>query len=245
MPRNRATRPTGYLDLLRNNPNFTRLWIGQVVSQTGDWFNTVALFTLLLTLTGSGEAVGYVLILKLLPTFFVGPLAGVVADRFDRKKIMIASDVARGIVVLGFLFIDSPGQVWLVYTLAAFQVIGATFFDPAKSAAIPSIVSREELFVANAISGASWSVTLALGAALGGIVTEAFGQNAAFVVDAGSFFVSAAFICFVRVGETERSVRAASSNWRVSIADAIGFTDLIEGGTVSEVESAGTRAVIG
>jgi MFS family permease len=229
MPRYTAGRSSGYLDLLRNNPNFTRLFFGQIVSQMGDWFNTVALFTLLLTLTGSGEAVGYVLILKLLPTFCVGPLAGVVADRFSRKKIMIVADVARGIVVLGFLFIHSPAQVWIVYTLAALQVIGATFFDPAKSAAIPSIVSREQLFAANAISGASWSVTLAFGAALGGAVTDAFGQNAAFVIDAGSFFISAGFICFVRIRETERSIKEASSNWGLSVADAIGLTDLIEG----------------
>ena len=229
MSRNSAGPSSGYLDLLRSNPHFTRLWVGQLVSQTGDWFNTVALFTLLLTLTGTGEAVGYVLILKLLPAFFVGPLAGVVADRFSRKTIMIVADVLRGIVVLGFLFLHSPDQVWIVYTLAALQVIGATFFDPAKSAAIPSIVSREQLLAANALSGASWSVTLALGAALGGAVTDAFGQDVAFVIDAASFFVSAAFIYFVRIGPPERNTTAGPSGRRLSLPDAIGLTDLIEG----------------
>src|SRR4029077_11471407 len=145
-------RKVGYLELLRINQNFRRLFIGQLVSQTGDWFNSVALFTLLLRLSGSGEAVGYILIIKLLPSFFAGPLAGVVADRFNRKTIMIAADVIRGILVLGFLLVHRPEQVWLVYGLAALEVVVSTFFDPAKSALIPSIVSRDELISANALS---------------------------------------------------------------------------------------------
>jgi len=198
MTQNPPGRAVGYIQLLRSNHDFRRLFIGQLVSQTGDWFNSVALFTLLLSLTGSGEAVGYILIIKLLPSFFAGPLAGVVADRFNRKTIMIVADIVRGFLVLGFLLVQRPEQVWLVYAIAALEVVVSTFFDPAKSAAIPNIVSREELIPANALSAASWSVTLALGAALGGVVTDAFGRNTAFVVDSVSFFVSAAFIWAVR-----------------------------------------------
>src|SRR5436190_9466320 len=180
-------RRIGYLELLRVNQNFRRLFIGQLVSQTGDWFNSVALFTLLLSLTGSGEAVGYIIIIKLLPSFFVGPLAGVVADRFNRKTIMIVADIVRGFMVLGFLFVQRPEQVWIVYVLAGLEIAVSTFFDPAKSAAVPNIVSREELIPANGLSAASWSVTLALGAALGGVVTDAFGRNTAFIIDSVSF----------------------------------------------------------
>lgn len=218
-------RRVGYLDLLRNNHDFRCLFIGQLVSQTGDWFNSVALFTLLLRLSGSGEAVGFILIIKLLPSFFVGPLAGVVADRFNRKTIMIVADVARGILVLGFLLVRSPDQVWLVYALAGVEIAIATFFDPAKSAAIPGIVSREELISANGLSGASWSVTLALGAAVGGVVTEVFGSDTAFIVDSISFFVSAAYISAVRIRSTSLPDRAK----HLSLADATGVTDLIEG----------------
>ncbi|HXI94031.1 MAG TPA: MFS transporter, partial [Blastocatellia bacterium] len=162
MTQNPPGRAVGYTQLLRSNHNFRRLFVGQLVSQTGDWFNSVALFTLLLSLTGSGEAVGYILIIKLLPSFFAGPLAGVVADRFNRKTIMIVADIVRGFLVLGFLLVQRPEQVWLVYAIAALEVVVSTFFDPAKSAAIPNIVSREELIPANALSAASWSVTLAL-----------------------------------------------------------------------------------
>ncbi len=216
----------GYIQLLRSNHDFRRLFIGQLVSQTGDWFNSVALFTLLLSLTGSGEAVGYILIIKLLPSFFAGPLAGVVADRFNRKTIMIAADIVRGFLVLGFLFVQRPEQVWIVYVLAALEVVVSTFFDPAKSAAIPNIVSRKELISANALSSASWSITLALGAALGGVVTDSFGWNTAFVVDSMTFFVSAAFIARVHLRSSATKPKRGK---HLSLADATGITDFIEG----------------
>ena len=222
-------RAAGYIELLRVNRNFRRLWIGRLVSQTGDWFNSVALFALLLNLTGSGEAVGLVLIIKLLPQFFVGPIAGVVADRFNRKAIMIVSDVLRGVLVLGFLLVNRADQVWIVYSIAALEVILASFFEPAESAAVPMIVSREELIAANALSGATWSVTLAFGAALGGAVTDAFGKNTAFVIDSITFFISAAFIWATRIPPLSGRPKRDNSTKRLSLADATGVTDFIEG----------------
>jgi MFS family permease len=177
-------------------------------------------------LTGSGETVGYVLIIKLLPSFFAGPLAGVVADRFNRKTIMIVADIVRAFLVLGFLFVQRPDQVWMVYVLAGLEIVVSSFFEPAKSAAIPSIVSREELVPANALSSASWSITLALGAALGGLVTDAFGRNTAFVIDSLSFFISAAYI--IRVHLRFAAERQRSRN-RLSIAEITGLSDFIEG----------------
>ncbi|MFP5261104.1 MAG: MFS transporter [Blastocatellia bacterium] len=220
-------RAAGYFEVLRHNRNFRRLWIGRVISQTGDWFNSVALFTLLLSLAGSSESIGYILILKLLPTFFVGPLAGVVADRFNRKTIMIVTDLLRGLLALGFLLVRTPDQVWMVYVIVALEVVLLSFFEPAESAAIPSIVSRDELLSANGLSGASWSVTLAFGAALGGLVTAAFGRNAAFVVDALSFLASAAYISAVRFPPPQPGPGRGEK--RLSLADATGVTDFIEG----------------
>ena len=230
MTENRTGKPVGYIELLRSNHNFRHLFFGQLISQSGDWFNSVALFTLLLQLTGSSQAVGLVLIIKLLPTFFAGPLAGVVADRFNRKTIMIVADVICGCVVLGFLLIDRPDQVWLAYLLAAADILTASFFDPAKSAAIPSIVSSEELISANGLSSASWSVTLAAGAALGGLVTASFGRNAAFVIDSASFFISAAFISTVRMRKRSRQLETkAEQKKRSSLYQLLGVADLVEG----------------
>jgi MFS family permease len=142
---------------------------------------------------------------------------------------MIVADLVRGILVLGFLLIHSADQVWIVYVLAALQVMASTFFDPAKSAAIPSIVPRDRLLAANALSGASWSVTLALGAALGGVVTDAFGRNTAFVIDSASFFVSAAFVAYVHIRHTRPEGNDSSVRKTLSFADATGVTDLMEG----------------
>jgi len=218
-------RRVGYIELLRGNRNFRRLWLGRLISQTGDWFNSVALFTLLLNLTGSGEAVGLVLIIKLLPQFFVGPLAGVVADRFNRKTIMIWADVLRGLLVFGFLFVERADQVWIVYALSAIEIILSSFFEPAESAAVPMIVERDELVAANALGGATWSVTLAFGAALGGAVTDLFGRNTAFIIDAISYFISAAFIWATRIPPMPKRERAG----RLSLLEATGINDMIEG----------------
>ncbi|HKP88219.1 MAG TPA: MFS transporter [Blastocatellia bacterium] len=224
-----SSKAAGYIELLRGNRNFRRLWTGRLISQTGDWFNSVALFTLLLNLTESGEAVGLVLIIKLLPQFFVGPIAGVVADRFNRKTIMIVSDLLRGVLVLGFLLVNRADQVWIVYSIAALEITIASFFEPAESAAVPTIVAPNELIAANALSGATWSVTLAFGAALGGAVTGAFGKNTAFVIDSITFFVSAAFIWATRIPPLTDRPKRDNGTKRLSLADATGVTDFIEG----------------
>src|SRR5213596_891609 len=114
--------PVGYIELVRRNRSFRYLWLGQVVSQMGDWFDTIALYTIILTLTGSGRNVGLLLVARFLPSFIFGPLSGVVADRFSRRWIMIISDLARAIVVLGFLFVRRADQLWIVYFLTVLQL---------------------------------------------------------------------------------------------------------------------------
>ena len=227
MSEREAGSTVGYIELLRRNRNFRRLWLGRLISQTGDWFNSVALFTLLLSLTGAGEAVGLVLIIKLLPQFFVGPIAGVAADRFNRKTILITADLLRGVLVLGFLLVERREQVWIVYLLAALEVIISSFFEPAESAAIPTVVERNQLIAANALGGATWSVTLAFGAALGGLVTGAFGRNTAFIIDSLTFFISAACIWAVQIPTLDRPARDRAR--RLSLIEATGIADLIEG----------------
>src|SRR5678815_3830133 len=176
-----AFQSVGYVELLKNNRSFRQLWLGQVVSQMGDWFDTIALYTIILNLTGSGRDVGLLLVARFVPSFLVGSLSGVVADRFSRQRIMIISDLLRAVVVLGFLFVRRADQLWIVYVLTVFQLGLSTFFEPAKTAAIPSIVEDRELVAANAISSVTWSVMLTLGAAIGGLITGWFGTNAAFI----------------------------------------------------------------
>jgi MFS family permease len=214
----------GYIELLRSNRDFRYLWLGQVVSQMGDWFDTIAVYTIALRLTGSSRSVALIMVARFLPTVVLGPLSGVVADRFSRRSIMIASDIIRAIVVLGFLFVRRPDQMWLVYLLTVLQLAFSSFFEPAKTAAIPSIVSDRELVPANAIAAVTWSAMLTLGAALGGFVAGWFGTDAAFILDSLTFVVSALLISVVRLPK-----RAKREKSRLSLGKALGITDTIEG----------------
>lgn len=196
--RDESAARTGYLTLIRGNRNFRNLWFGQIVSLLGDWFNMIAAATLVATLTKSASAVGGLFVVRLLAPFLVSPLAGVIADRYNRKHLLIATDLTRAVVVLGFLFVRDPAHVWLLYALTALQLGIAGFFFPARNAILPSIVSRSELGDANALSSVTWSVMLAMGTALGGLVAGSLGIYWAFVIDAASFVASASFISFVQ-----------------------------------------------
>jgi MFS family permease len=216
--------PVGYIDLLRRNRAFRQLWLGQVVSQMGDWFNTIALYTIILNLTGSGRDVGLLLVARFVPSFLFGPLSGVVADRFSRQRIMIISDLLRALVVLGFLFVRNADQLWLIYVLTVLQLGLSTFFEPAKTAAIPSIVEDRELVAANAISSVTWSVMLTLGAAIGGVITGWFGSDVAFILDAATYLLSAWLIASIRVQKRRKRERP-----QLTIGRALGITETIEG----------------
>src|SRR5688572_28401223 len=219
-----AYKPVGYIDLLRRNRAFRQLWLGQVVSQMGVRSETIALYTIILNLSGSARDVGLLLVARFVPSFLFGPLSGVVADRFSRQRIMIVTDLLRAVVVLGFLFVRSADQLWLVYVLTVFQLGLSTFFEPAKTAAIPSIVSDRELVPANAISSVTWSVMLTLGAAIGGVITGWFGTDVAFILDAGTYLLSAALIASIRLGKRRKRERQ-----KLTLGRALGITETIEG----------------
>ena len=214
---------TGYISVLKENPSFRNLWYGQVISDLGNWVNSIALYALILQLTGSGMAMAAAMMAKLLPMVVVSPLAGVVIDRMDRKNILIASDVLRCLTVLGFLMVDGKEDLWLVYTLTLLEVALSGFFEPARSAILPSLVPRNHLVTANALSGATWSVMLALGAALGGFVVSLLGIRTAFILDAITYLVSAGFI--IRISSPGKKSEEPVANNVGS-----GFKGLVEGG---------------
>jgi MFS family permease len=191
--------PKGYWQLLKENRDFRLLWIGEIISHMGDWFNLVAVMAMLLKLTGSAEAAGWIIIIRSLPFFFLSPIAGVVADRFNRKTILILSDLSRALVVLGFLLVRNPSDVWIIYTVNILEIFFSAFFTPAKSAVIPLITSQEELISANALSSISWSVMLTVGAALGGAVSALMGHEIAFILNSVSFIFSAAMIMRAKI----------------------------------------------
>jgi MFS family permease len=224
MKRDDYNRPLSYASLLRHNRNFRQLYIGQTISQLGDWFNAVAVFALLLDLTGSATAVAWMMIVQFLPVALVGPLAGVVVDRVDRRRLMIITDLVRGFLVLALLLIRRPDQVWIAYLVMAVIVGAQAFFEPARTATIPNVTSPEELLPANALSSATWSAMLALGASVGGVVTAVAGRNVAFAVNAASFFASAFFI-----GRTRYDSTPAAGPRPTGFLALSGISDLIDG----------------
>lgn len=189
------TRPS----LVRRNRNFRLLWFGQLVSQLGDWFNTVAVYALLYEITHSATAVAAMMVVQFLPIAIVGPMAGVIVDRHDRRRIMIGADLVRGVAILGLLLADSASTVWIAYAAIGVSVAATGFFEPARSSTIPMVVDRADLLTANALSTASWSAMLAVGASLGGLVTALIGRDAAFLINSLSFFLSAALIAGIRM----------------------------------------------
>lgn len=213
----------GYLQLLRTRPAYRSLWLGSVVSLAGDWFTLIALYSLLEEYTGSSEAIGLMLMARFLPPAFFSPLAGVVADRFSRKHVMVLCDLLRAVVVLGFLLVKSRDDVWLVYALTFLQMSLAAFFDPTEQASIGSTVEPHEVVTANTLQGATWSAMLGIGAVAGGLLTATVGRDASFVVDGLSYLLSAFFISRASIPRVIHPPPPAT------LAGKLGLSDLLEG----------------
>ena len=177
--------------LLQRNRNYRYTWFGQIVSEVGDHFNNVAVLSLAISSTHSGAVIAGIMLSRAIPAVLAGPLAGVLLDRFDRKRIMIASDLVRGVIALGFILAIGYKQTWLLYLLSALLMLASPFFTSGRSAILPSIATDEELHTANSLTQTTGWVTLAVGAFFGGTTVAAFGYQLAFVFNSLSFFVSA------------------------------------------------------
>ena len=181
----------GYRELLRRNAPLRHLWLGRLVSHIGDWFNLIALYHAVQLLTDSAQAVVLVVVVKTLPIFLMTPLAGPIADRMDRRQLLIAADIFRALTLLALVacwWLDSLIGIYVCVTL---MVCAAGIVIPTTNAALPMLTSPREVPMANALVGGTWSVSLALGAAVGGAVTEVAGVTVALLVDGGTFVVSA------------------------------------------------------
>ena len=198
--------------------------MAQIVSEVGDWFYTLSIYTLLLQLTGHAGSVALALVLQVLPQTFVGPTAGVVNDRLKRKHVMIAADLVRCGVVLAMLLVRSRSMVWLVYPLLLAETTMAAFFEPARSAVIPNIAAEGEVLVANTLSSATWSVNLLIGASVGGVVAAFFGRDTVFLLNALSFLMSAFLIGGMRFAEPH-----AESAAPLRPRDLVDFSPVLEG----------------
>ena len=187
-----------FLRLLRENRNYRYTWIGQVVSEIGDHFNNVAVFSLALANTGSGLVVTGIMLSRAVPVILAGPLAGVVLDRFDRKRAMIASDIIRAVVALAFILTIPAHHTWLLYPLSALLMFASPFFTSGRSSILPTIANEKELHTANSLTQTTGWMTLTIGAFLGGTSVMQFGYRWAFGFNALSFVISAICISSLR-----------------------------------------------
>lgn len=222
-----------YYDMVRDNRNFRLLWYGQIVTLFGDWFNLIAAAALVNSLTGSGVAVGALFVVRMLAPFLISPFAGVVADRFNRKHVLIASDIGRAVIVLGFLLVREPEQLWLLYTLIALQLGLSGFFYPARTAMLPDLVSQAQLGTANALGSATWSTMLGFGAAIGGLVAGHWGAYPSFTIDALTYVGSALLLARIsydppaRVRERGAQITAAFAAYVSGLRYLRGEVDIL------------------
>src|SRR5271165_2314193 len=179
-----------FLELLRCNRDYRHMWMGQVVSEIGDNFNNIAVFALAMSLTHSGLVVMGIMLSRAIPIITIGPLAGVLLDRFDRKKIMIASDLTRAFVALGFIMAFREQQVWLLYTFSALLMLASPFFTAGRSAILPTIANQEEIHTANSLTQTTQWSSLTIGTFLGATIVG-IGYEWAFSFNALSFLFSA------------------------------------------------------
>jgi len=215
------------LSLLRRNRDFRALFLASVISLGGDWFLWVAINGLIFEVTGKAIYVGLAILAQEFAFFLASPIGGILTDRLDRRKLMIVCDLARAFICLAFLLVGAE-TLWLAYVLLPLLSSFAAPFDPALSAATPNVVDPPDLPAANALNGSLWGTMLAVGAGLGGIISAAFGADTAFLVDAGSFLVSAALLVSIRRPFSEAReehyehpsvVEATRETWRFARRD--------------------------
>ena len=231
-----------YTQLLRRNRSFRRLWSGQVISEMGNWFNFIAALGLVRVVSHAAPEVTTILLLsRLIPFTLFAPLAGAFVDRWSRRVVMIATDLLRVVVALGFLLVRGPEDLWLAYLCTALLSFFGTFFEAAKNAAVPNITGERDLLAGNALMFSSRFLLMSLGAALGGWTAAHVGYAAAFIINAISFFASAYSVWLVPEEET-RSTKAVPDQPRSLYRGY--WSDMREGWTYI-VKHAPVAAILG
>lgn len=209
-----------YRQLLSQNKNIRLLWTGQVVSEIGDWLNNISVLAMTISLAGKGReglALAIYAMARHVPLFVFGPLAGVFADRFSRKHLMIFADLARAVFALGFLLASAWHSLLLIYIVGVFIFCASSFFNVAKRATIPNLINNtDELINANSLTASTTAATIAVGSAIGGIVATLLGRNIVFILNAITFLISAELIRRISY-QSQASKQNALSPKRFSI----------------------------
>ena len=192
----------GYIEFFSSNAKYRRLWAASVISLLGEWFNTIALFLLILEYSGSEFLLGILFSVRMILFGISQPINGLLADRLNRKSLMLWSNIAQIFLALTFLMVDGPEDMWWLIAVSGIMMLFHGVYVTAERAAVPNIVDEEDLITANAIGSASWSTALCTGAMLGGIVVSKWGTDAAFVIDSFTFLLSAIILIPLSIEQT-------------------------------------------
>ena len=180
----------GYVEFFFSNAKFRRLWAASVISLLGEWFNTIALFFLILEYSGSEFLLGVLFSVRMALFALSQPINGLLADRMSRKKLMLWANIFQVFLALSFLFVDGKEDMWWLIAMSGLMMLLHGVYVTAERAALPNIVDEDDLITANAIDSASWSTALCVGAMLGGIVVSIWGTDLAFIIDSYTFLLS-------------------------------------------------------
>src|SRR5918997_1690525 len=172
-----------YLDVVRS-PRYFPLWLGQLVSTFGDTLHYIALVVLVFQLTGQGVAVAALVAAEILPVLVLGPIAGVIIDRFSRKSVLIGADLFRAALVLSLAW---PQGAWHAYLVAAGLAAGNTFFNPAVQAGIPTLTTEDQRLAANSVAWSTGRLVQIVASATAGGLVALLGTGPAFLLNAASF----------------------------------------------------------
>src|SRR4051794_2968127 len=162
-----ALRMSAFVRLLRDNRNYRSVWTGQIVSEIGDHFNNIAVLSLAMEHANPGLVVTGVFLSRAVPMLVAGPVAGVLLDRMDRRRVMIASDLVRAVIALGFIFAITHRANWVLFALSAMLMFASPFFTSGRSSILPSIATPQELHTANTMTQTTAWASLTIGTFLG------------------------------------------------------------------------------
>ncbi|MEU6710451.1 MFS transporter [Nonomuraea sp. NPDC046802] len=206
-------RTDGLRGLLRDNRDFRRLLAASVISQTGDWVISTGLAFYVYQLTGSTLASATMLLITRLPDVLLGSVAGVLADRWDRRRLLVGTDVLLALGLLPLLAVHEPSQIWIVYGVALWTGVLGTLLPPAQKALVPQLVAREQLLRANALHAQCGQIARLLGAMLGGVAVSAGGLGAVVLIDVASFAISAALQASLRTPGRPSAATSMGGQW--------------------------------
>ena len=211
------------LELLRRNGDYRRTFLSSLITSGGDWFALIPLLALLHDITHGGLAGALVLAADTAVFALLSPYAGTLADRLDRRLIIVVTESVCAALALLLLAVNSRGTIWLAVLAIGGIAAAKAFATPAESAAIPNLVAPEDLALANVMNGVAWGSMLAVGAALGGLSAAAFGNSTCFVIDAASFVLSALLVARCRTPFQQPREPGRHAGFRLAVREAIVF----------------------